>query len=347
MTVLIVDWHAEGGIAEATRAWYNHGRRVGRRCNVVSVVGRSLRGTDVIGVEGRNSPTGYMQHVALVELAEGYIRKYTPEVVLLQGYVMPHEELRVARAANDTGAKLIQVVFTPRPAFFSKGSSIGLSRLLRSADTLVAHTQYVHDRLRPRIRQRTTLTPFPLAADTVGALGAPNEEIMAPGLFARPPRPEPSVVIDSTYCGEPKATALAAAIRTAPVPDGERPWEVTVLSPPRKRVPLALQREWIEPVRHATAALIPEASPYGTELASVALSRGVVPIVPDSAASTEQIGDSRAGILLPADPVEGDWLDALESLRDPEYFGDRMKAGDDLLSDHHADFMAEANELLS
>ncbi len=199
MTVLIIDWTGVGGIAEATRSWYAQGREVGRHCTVLTTLGGVLTGSDVIGLERGRTITGYSHQVDMVQLAVEYIRRNSPKVVLVQGYVMPHEEQRVADAAHQVGARLVQVVYMPRPFFFSKSSSIGLRKLLRSADVLVAHADHVADRLKPRGNQRLVRSPFPPFEMSTGMLGSP------PGDPEVPEPKDAQLVVDVD--GVPEVTA--------------------------------------------------------------------------------------------------------------------------------------------
>lgn len=334
MTVLIIDWTGVGGTAEATRSWYAQGLAVGRQCTVLTTLGGVLVGSDVIGLERGPSLTGYSHQVDLVQLAVEYIRRHSPKVVVVQGYVMPHEEQRVANAAHEAGSRLVQVVYLPRPFFFSKRSSIGLRKLLRSADILVAHADHVADRLKPRAGQRLVRAPFPPFEMSTGKLGSPPEE---------PPVPEPKdsqLVVDPDAVHRSDLSGLVEAFRS----DGR--WHLEVADPPSEDVALALQRDWLGVVGESRAALIPSGSPWGNIMTSVALGLGVVPVVRDVGAQAEQIGHGAAGILVPEGAGPRDWVKACEPLTDDDTVERLVAAGFELTEQQAAAFAAGAQDVL-
>ncbi len=334
MTVLIIDWAGVGGTAEATRSWYAQGRKVGRKCTVLTTLGGVLVGSDVIGLERGRSITGYSHQVDMVQLAAEYIRRNSPKVVLVQGYVMPHEEQRVADAAHEVGSRLVQVVYMPRPFFFSKGSSIGLRKLLRSADVLVAHADHVAERLRPRGDQRLVRTPFPPFEMSTGMLGSPPEE---------PPVPEPKdtqLVVDIDTVHRSELTGLQDAFRA------RGHWSLALPDRPRQDQALAGQHDWLCTVGESRAALIPSASPWGNIMAAVAMGVGVVPVVRDVGAQAEQLGHGAAGILVPEHARPADWVAACEQLRDDETVERLIAAGFELIEAQSAAFADAARDVL-
>lgn len=334
MTVLIIDWTGVGGTAEATRSWYAQGLAAGRHCTVLTTLGGVLAGSDVIGLERGRSLTGYTHQVDLVQLAVEYIRRSSPKVVLVQGYVMPHEEQRVADAAHEVGSRLVQVVYLPRPFFFSKSSSIGLRKLLRSADILVAHADHVADRLKPRSGQRLVRCPFPPFEMSTGMLGSPPEE---------PPVPEPrdsQLVVDLDGVHRSELSGLVDAFRA----DGR--WQLELAEPPSKSVALALQRDWLSTVGESRAALVPSASPWGNITTAVALGLGVVPVVRDVGAQAEQIAHGAAGILVPEGAHGAEWVAACEPLTDDQTVERLIAAGFELTEQQSAAFAAAAREVL-
>ena len=335
MTALIIEWTGQGGLAESARAWFDQGKAVGRRCTVLTTLGGALSGSDVVGLERGRSMTGYAHQVDLVQLAEQYVLRNAPKVVVVMGYVMPHEEQRVADAASEVGARLVQVVYMPRPMFFSRGSSIGLRKLLRSADVLVAHSDHVADRLRPKGTQRLIRTPFPPFDPSKGVLGSPPAE---PDLV----EPEtPQVVIDSTGVGRSELSALVAEL------DGDPRWTVVVPPEPDPSVPIATQYEWIRTVGTALAVVVPSTMPFGNMMTSVAMGLGAVPLVRDVGSQAEQIGRGEAGILLPEHSAPPEWRAAVESLLDRDTLERLVGAGFDLVEAQQAAFEATAREVLS
>ena len=334
MTVLIIDWTGVGGTAEATRSWYAQGLAAGRHCTVLTTLGGVLAGSDVIGLERGRSLTGYTHQVDMVQLAVEYIRRNSPKVVLVQGYVMPHEEQRVADAAHEVGSRLVQVVYLPRPFFFSKSSSIGLRKLLRSADILVAHADHVADRLKLGSGQRLVRSPFPPFEMSTGMLGSPPGE---------PEVPEPKdsqLVVDQDSVHRSELSRLIDAFRA----DGR--WSLELAEPPRQDVALALQRDWLTTVGESRAALIPSASPWGNITVAAALGLGVVPVVRDVGAQAEQVAHGAAGILVPEGAGARDWVVACEQLADDDTVERLVSAGFELTEQQAAAFAAAARDVL-
>ena len=335
MTVLMIDWPGVGGTAEATRSWYAQATAIGRKCTVLTTLGGVLVGSDVIGLERGRSITGFSHQVDMVQLASDYIRRHSPRVVLVQGYVVPHEEQKVADAAHEVGARLVQVVYMPRPFFFSKGSSFGLRKLLRSADVLVAHADHVAERLRPRAGQRLVRAPFPPFEMSTGMLGSPPGE---------PEVPEPKdtqLVVDVDTVPRSELHGLQDAFRD----DGH--WTLALPEPPSQAVALAVQRDWLSTVGESRAALIPSTSPWGNITASVAMGLGVVPVVRDLGAQAEQIGHGAAGILVPEHASARDWVTACEQLHDNDTVERLISAGFELVETQSAGFAAAARDVLS
>ncbi len=335
MTVLIIEWSGLDGIAEATRSWYVQGREVGRHCTVITTLGGVLEGADVVGIERGRAITGYTHQVELVQLAVEYIRRHTPKVVVLQGYALPHEEQRVITAARAVGARVVLVVYMPKPPFLSVRTSVGLRKLLRSADVLVAHADNVAAELRPRGDQRVVQAPFPPFEMSAGSLGSPSTDH---------PVPEPveqQLVLDVDAASKSDVAGLVDAFGA----DGS--WSVVVPDAPRHDVALATQRSWLDTVGASRAALVPSTSPFGNVMTSVAMGLGVVPVVRDIGAQAEQIGRGTAGILVPADATPRDWVALCDQLRDDEFVEDKVAKGFDLIDEQAAAFAAAARDVLS
>jgi hypothetical protein len=341
VSVLIIDWTGEGGIAEATRSWYSQARVVGRRCTVITTLGRALSGSDVIGLDAGTGMAGYSHQVGLVQLAEQFVRKHAPRVVVVQGYVMPHEEQRVVTACRSVGARLVQIVYTPRPAFLTRGSSIGLRKLLRSANVLVTHTDFVASRLKPGPRQRLERIPFPPFDAANAVLGSPPPETSADhpafGAFARGPV---SFVADADVGAGAEAAAVADSLA------GDERWTVAVPAPPDARRPLVAERAWMDAVTSARGVLVPSRNPYGNLMTSVAVASGVVPVVANAPVLLHQIGNGRAGIAVPANPTPKDWVSACERLLDDAEFLELSLGGNEVVAEQRAEFTAAATNLL-
>ena len=117
--------------------------------------------------------------------------------------------------------------------------------------------------------------------------------------------------------------------------------------PVRQHVALASQRTWIDTIGESRAALIPSTSPFGNIMASVAMGLGVVPVVRDVGAQSEQIGRGTAGILVHERARPQDWVAACEQLHDDETVERYIGAGFDLIERQSAGFAAAVRDVLT
>lgn len=329
MGVVIVDWRGRGGIARTTLAWAASAERHGAVPTVITSAGDELVGSHVIGVERGSKLRRFSTHLDLVRLAEEYVRRHAPRTVVLQNYVVPNEEQRVADAARAVGARLIMVPHVERPHPLTVGSSYGLRKLLRTATDLVAHSDHVADRLPRRPRQRVQVVPLP-----------------PPDLTTHVPGQELDGGIDlvARECGDAhraimisRARRYTGAARTIEhlaeqCPDG---WCVVATGADAHAVGRGVaavptpssRRDLYATVRASRALLVPQR--LATQSPSVPLAHrlGVVPIVTDVGGLAQQVRDGDAGILLPRQASTSDWREALERLDDEVEFDQLRAAG--------------------
>jgi hypothetical protein len=311
--VLLVDWLGRAGIAQCTEAWAIELSAHGQDVRVVTRRSREL-GAGVVKVDApARDRRGLPAHVDLVRYLVDDIHRRPPRTVVVQNYVVPAMELAVLHAARRVGARVILVVHDHRQHGFRYGFQAGLSRLIRSADVVVAHTDFVADAIG---RRDVEVIPHPVC---VGMLNLPEpatsvltragyheragEHLAAHfGVLSRRANKGTSVV-EELATRPPAAWRFAFLGVNAPHVDGA----VTVgrfLEP----------AELVQALRQASAALLPYR--FATQSGAVVLAQalGVVPIATRVGGLVEQITSGETGLLVDRDASVGQWSRLLEDL---------------------------------
>lgn len=142
--VLLVDWLGRGGIAQTTDAWRrvitDHGDRPPA---VITRAGQELSCAPGTGVAPLRVGGRLAWHTAVVAEALRFIATRRPEVVVVQNYLVPALESRVLQHARRSGARTILVMHNRRPHQRLTGSTLGLDKLIASADVVLAHSEHV------------------------------------------------------------------------------------------------------------------------------------------------------------------------------------------------------------
>lgn len=337
MSVVIIDWRALGGVARTTLAWAATAERHGALPTVITPQGRELVGSQVIGVDARSRLGRFVSHLDLVQLSIDYIKRHAPRVVVLQNYVMPNEEQRVADAARKVGARLVMVPFIERPHPMMIASSYGLRRLLRTATDVVAHSEYVAQRLPTRARQRIQVVPLPppeltthvpgqeLSGGVDLALGAHGATLGGAGVVVGLHR---ALMIG-------RLGRQSSAGRTLDQLAVARPdrWCITALGAHEESVDRGVvsfpaapaRRDLYATVRASRAVLVPQRLASQSSAVPMAHRLGAVPVVTDVGGLAQQVLGGDAGILLPRHASATAWGEALERLDDDHEF-ERLRA---------------------
>lgn len=313
-SVVLVDWLGRGGIAHTTQTWYRELRAAGRDVTVVTRADRELVAAvpDSVAV-GRRGPLA-LRHAAVVRAAVRTVERLGRCTVVLQGSVLPQLELRVVRAAQAAGCRVLAVAHEPAVTRFSPGSGWALRRLVLASDVVVAHSCYVRDELSAMSgRGEIEVVPLPLQIDLLDLVGTTGS-VLTPG-------DEPVALhfghLHRDYKGS--ATVLRLAAR------GVNGWRIAFVgkgAPERATgattVPRFLQAaELVATVEGSASTLLPYAR--ASQSAAVVLAQGLGSVVVASAVGgiREQIRHGMTGWLVDAGaPLEA-WIEALEALGDP------------------------------
>jgi glycosyltransferase involved in cell wall biosynthesis len=246
----------------------------------------------------------------VIRAAVAAIRRERPSCVVIQNYVVPALEVAVHAAARRAGAKLVFVVHDHRLHARSAGLHAGLGRLLRSADVVVAHSEFVAAAVREQRAGPVVVLPVPVPI----------------GLERRAAHERPVVTAEAgrrlavtfgnlfrAYKGAGHVADIAAR-----APAG---WTFAALGPGAAPSPgvLAYDRflgggELWATVAASAVSLLPYR--YATQSAAVVLAQacGSVPIASAIGGIAEQIEDGRTGVLLaPGAPVD-EWVRVLAAL---------------------------------
>jgi len=303
MSVVIVDWLGRAGITQSTRTWLEVCRARGHATTVVTRGNRELRGDGVRApAEG---PHPLLTHRRLAVLAARTIDELEPDVVIVQNYVVPAIERPLDRALARSRARSIVVMHDHLHHSRLAGSRAGLHPRLRDAGAVVAHSEFVAERV-AATSGRPDVVVVPLPAPHVGPLGAnripPGEGRTAIGFG----------VVKRGYKGADVIRSLAGrgvpGWRFAIAGVGARAGSSHVLS-----VPGYLDGgDLAATVAGADSALMPYR--FATQSGAIAFAQsvGTVPVATAVGGLVEQIDSGRDGILVPPDAGFDAWREALE-----------------------------------
>ena len=140
---MLIDWLGRGGIAQTTESWAIELLAADHDVTVVTRPARELGSGIVPIVAAPARASRLAAHRAVAVEAAHQIRDHTPEVVVVQNYVAPVLEGPVFAAARDVGARVVIVVHDHRLHTAKAGTRSGLRRVLRRADVVVTHTEFV------------------------------------------------------------------------------------------------------------------------------------------------------------------------------------------------------------
>jgi glycosyltransferase involved in cell wall biosynthesis len=315
-SVLVIDWLGRGGIAETSEAWASDLRHGGHEVAICSRRGRDLDHAGNIAPGGVHR-SGLAGHIRLTSDAVDTLRQLVPDVVVIQNFLVPPLEQKVHRAAREVGARVVFTVHDHHLHARSAGVHTGLSALLRRADVVITHSNYVCrgvSRLCDRPVEVVNL-PAPtglIGLDSPSPLKASDDDIALH--FG---------VVRRSYKGSDVFRQVA---RMAPA--GWR-FAVVGLGATPLRGGEAVDRfvsagELWAAVRQSATTLLPYR--YATQSAAVLLAQlaGSVPIASAVGGIPEQIIDGETGFLVPPDSRPEVWVGLLERLRDG---GERTRLG--------------------
>ena len=310
MGALIVDWLGQGGIFQTSRTWVRALGDAGIEAEVLTRAGGEPYGADPVRpLTTRTSKLA--AHLELVRAAAAEIAAQGPRIVVVQNYLLPRLELPVVLAAHQVGATVVVVVHNHRPHSALAGSTLGLGRLLGSADHVVTHSRYVAERLPEGARAVHVLNhPVPLGlvelAPSQPAPGSPDgsQTALTFGVLKR--RYKGTPVIETVARRRVDGWRFVAAGVGAP-PDGSVPGLDTVSGfvPAEQLVAL---------IGAADVCLLPYR--HATQSGAVALAQSLgVPVVASAVGGIpEQVTDHVNGRLVPADAGAAQWAEMLGEL---------------------------------
>jgi len=259
---------------------------------------------------------------------------------------VPALERAVFRAARDVGARVAVVVHNDQPHSRAAGTGAGLRRNLERADVLLAHTQFVAERVARTTKRDVLVVPHPLP---VGLLAHDRQvpEWMGERYAGRSRWCAHFGTVSRRY----KGTALVGRVAST----GLRGWRFAVagagagsyaggnvvaldgfVEPGVLTGVVSASDVTLAPYRHATQS--------GVIVLAHAL--GSVPVASAVGGVPEQITHDVDGILVDAGSDVNAWSAALERLGDDEARKELARAGELRASAEHAVFVSRVVELL-
>jgi len=342
MSVVLVDWLGRGGIAQCTEAWAIECQRAGQDPIVVTRPGRPLAASRE-GTEAAGGEVGRLRsHARVASSAAAAIRAEHPSAVVVQNYVVPALERPLYRAITEVGAKLILVIHDHQLHSISSGTRLGLRKIVRAADVVLAHTEFVGRELARWAGRRVEVVPHPLQ---LGMLGHEGEGWP----FDPPPVGSTALhlgILRRRYKGSGVVVSLAAR--------GVADWEFALIgvgaAPPGPHLysydGFVSDATIVRAVRASEAVLLPygRASQSGAVVLAQAL--GSVVVASGVGGIPEQIEDEKTGVLIEPGATVADWASVLERLSDGEERKRITEAAHAAVMNQHERFRSAMLELL-
>jgi glycosyltransferase involved in cell wall biosynthesis len=339
---LVVDWLGRGGITQCAEAWADELARDGHEVLLASRGGRELDDSALPTLLTAGRGPRLATHRRLVARTVRAIEELRPKTVVVQNYVVPLMEDVVHRAARRVGARLVVVVHDHRHHGRLAGNRVALTRQLRRADDLVAHSAFVAAAVARDHGRRPEVIPVP---------------VMRPMLER--PRPSAPVLpatedLTAVHVGvltrrANKGTDVAVALAE----QGVAGWRFGFLGRGAPVVPGAatIDRfldagELVAALEAADAVLLPYRFASQSGVVVLAQALGCVPIATAVGGLPEQIDDGVTGLLLPGDASVAAWADALGSLDDRARLTHMAGAARAAVEEAHAVFAAAVRRLV-
>lgn len=314
MSVVVVDWLGRGGIAQTAAAWAQELEAADRRVTIVSRPGLELGlggALEITGSPVTRNPL--VTHLGLIRKAAMVIRRDTPEVVVVQNYLIPPLERQLYRAVREAGSKLIVVIHDHRLHSVLAGTRAGLRAALHQADHVVVHSRYVARGVEAFAHVIPEVIPLPVITATIDhpaeppPAGVRGEEPLALHFGVVKRRYKGLSTIVQLAATHPPGWRIGVAGAGAPAHvDGA--FTLPGFIPPETLVAV---------IRASAATLLPYR--YATQSGAVALAQvlGSVPVVPAVGGLSEQVDDDRNGLVVPRGGSIATWAAALRRLKDP------------------------------
>lgn len=229
-------------------------------------------------------------------------------MVLLQNYLVPRWELEIVRACQAIGARVLTVVHNHRPHDRRSGLTSGLGRLLRESDQVVAHSNFVGERIRERYDVQASVLPLPSAAVVFDADEAKPPELADDDST-------PTVVTFGGLRRRYKNGDLLSEIAPR-LPSSIRLIAAGPGASSRHRRVHAVDRflddgELLWLVRRASVVVLPYRRATQSAAVVLAQSAGALPMVSAVGGIPEQVDAEDDGVLMAPGASAQEWADAL------------------------------------
>lgn len=310
--LLMVDWLGRGGITHTTQAWVDVARDAGWRTEVISRATGSIEAAHAVERRIPGLVGSLDSHLRTARRAVSVIRSLRPPVVYLQNYWIPPVELAVSRAAREAGSRVVVAVHNHRPHQLRAGSSLGLGRLLSSADVVVTHSEYVSREVLRRYGISPVLVEHPVQTRLLDVAPAAIPEVEQ-----RPDGRQTAVLFGVLGRGYKGGRVLAGLDRLVAddwlvVAAGVGAAEVEAAEVVVDRFLEDGELVWL--LKRSTTVLLPYLSATQSGAVVLAQALGVPPIATAVGGIPEQIAHTRTGLLLSPDAGVDEWAALLHRI---------------------------------
>lgn len=328
---VVVDWLGRGGISHTSEAWLDALESAGLAPSLVTRAGRELHDLypDAVAV---GTGGALRAHLGVVAAAIEVIREREPQVVVVQGSLVPRSEMRVLAQARAVGAQSVLVAHESTLTRRVPGGGT-VSMLGRRADAVVCHSHYVADAVAGMTgRHDVQVVPLPMPLGLLARWGAGRTLVPGTGPIAlhfgnlHRSYKGTSTVLELARAGVP-GWRFAVVGTGAPVGQGVISVEGFVSG-----------ADLAATVAASAVCLLPYRRASQSGAIVLAQSVGAVPLVSDAGGLSEQVADGVTGRLLPAGSPTSAWRQALEDLADPTLRRDLADAGLESATSNHESF---------
>ncbi len=347
--ILMVEWLGRGGFAHTAEAWVHVLRQAGSSPLLVTRAGRELAASvpEALAIGAPGGPLA--SHLAAAARTGRLLVSGDCSHLVLHGIVAPQLELPLLGIARRHHVTSVLVAHEAGLAREAPGGRWAFQRMVKSADVVVAHSEYVARQLRSATgRSNIAVVPHPLPVGLLGGEG-PGHLHTRGASAIRHLQPPVALHYGHLHRGY-KGTDTVAAVAAA----GVAGWNIAVVgkgAPDRMAGAFTADRflapaELVATVADSAATLLPyqRASQSGAVVLSQVL--GSIVLATDVGGIAEQIEDGVSGLLLEPGASPTKWRDLLMTLNSEALRREMVENARSAVQSRHKQFVQSILALL-